>query len=266
MPEQTDPHTLTVTQDGFVTSVTFSRPPHNHVSTQLLADLADTLEKLDQDDSCRAIVLRSEGRIFCAGADLSDKGADTILEGGGAEGTTQSHLYREAVRLFSTRKPVIVAVQGAAVGAGLGISLIGDFRIAAPEARFVANFSKLGLHPGFGISAVLPKVIGQQNASLMLLTGRRVKPEEAADMGLVDRITATETLYEEATALAAEIAANAPLAVMDTRATLRAGLADLVRQQTDIEWALQKKHQQTEDYREGIRAVSERRPGNFKAR
>ncbi|MCZ3133232.1 enoyl-CoA hydratase/isomerase family protein, partial [Acinetobacter baumannii] len=82
--------------------------------------------------------------------------------------------------------PVVAAIQGAAVGAGLGLALVADFRVAAPEARFVANFVALGFHPGFGISAVLERVIGGQRALLMNLTARRIKAEQAADWGLVD--------------------------------------------------------------------------------
>jgi enoyl-CoA hydratase/carnithine racemase len=172
-------------------------------------------------------------------------------------------LYVEAVRLFSARKPMVAAVQGAAVGAGLGLALVADFRVAAPEARFTANFVKLGFHPGFGVTYTLPRLIGEQKAALMCLTGRRVNGEEAVAWGLADVLAPLEELEAAALKLANEIAENAPLAVQATRATLRAGIAEAVKKQTDHEMKEQTWLRQTKDFAEGVRAVNERRAGNF---
>jgi enoyl-CoA hydratase/carnithine racemase len=168
--------------------------------------------------------------------------------------------------LFRTRKPIVAAIQGAAVGGGFGLAVMPDFRVVSPDARFTANFVKLGFHPGFGLSYTLPRLIGQQRASLMFLTGRRIDGETAYAWGLADVLTEPATLRSEAYKLAAEIAENAPLAVMSVRATLRVGLADSVKTMTDHEFIEQHRLQQTEDHREGVRAVAERRPGNFKGR
>ena len=165
-----------------------------------------------------------------------------------------------------TSKPVIAAVQGAAVGAGLGLALVADFRIASPEARFAANFVKLGFHPGFGLTHTLPRTIGQQKADLMFLTARRIKADEALTWGLVDQVVPSSDLLATAQALAAEIAENAPLAVVATRKTLRGALAAAVRAQTNHEHAEQTVLRATEDFAEGVRAVQERRPGNFQGR
>lgn len=148
----------------------------------------------------------------------------------------------------------------------MGLALIADFRIAGPDARFSANFVKLGFHPGFGITHTLPRLIGAQRASLMCLTGRRIKPDEALTYGLIDAIAPTEQLRDAAVSLANELAENAPLAVQATRATLRAELAEQVRSQTAKELIQQTTLKTTEDFAEGIRAVSERRPGRFKGR
>ena len=242
-----------------VATVVIDRPPHNHVNAALIGALADTLEALDRDDSCRAIVLATNGRVFCGGADLS---GDKVLVTDSGEAETPI-LYRNAVRLFAARKPIVAAIQGSAVGAGLGLALVADFRVAAPEARFSANFVSLGFHAGFGISHTLPRVIGQQKAALMLLTGRRVKAADALAWGLIDELVPAEELRAAATALAAEIAAAAPLGVEATRATLRGELAEAVRRQTEHERAEQDRLMATADFREGIRAVAERRPGNF---
>lgn len=250
---------LSVGLDGHVATVVIDRPPHNFVNAALVGALADVFEELAQDDACRAIVLASEGKVFCGGADLS---GDKPLANDDGESETPA-LYRNAVRLFAAPKPVVVAVQGSAVGAGLGLALVGDFRVAAPEARFSASFVTLGFHAGFGITHTLPRVVGQQHASLMLLTGRRVKAEDACRYGLVDEIAPLTEVRAAAQRLAAEIAANAPLAVEATRVTLRGDLAAGVKAQTDHERAEQDRLMQTADFREGIKATAERRPGNF---
>lgn len=250
---------ITVETSGNVATVVIDRPPHNHVNAGLIGALADVFEALDRDDAVRALVLATAGKVFCGGADLS---GDKPLADESGESETPA-LYRNAVRLFAARKPVVAAVQGAAVGAGLGLALVGDFRVAAPEARFSANFVTLGFHAGFGITHTLPRVVGQQHASLMLLTGRRVKAEEALRYGLVDEIAPLPELRDAAVRLAAEIAANAPLAVEATRATLRGDLAEAMRARTEHERAEQDRLMQTADFREGIRAVAERRAGRF---
>lgn len=252
---------LSITRDGYVATVEFNRPPNNHVSVELMRDLADALEGLDGDNGVRAVVLCSAGKPFCAGADLVSSDG---IGGSGMGGIAP--LYDQAVRLFSIEKPIVAAVQGAAVGAGLGLALVADFRVAAPEARFTANFVKLGFHPGFGLTHTLPRVIGQQRADLMFLTGRRIKAEEGLAWGLVDEVAPLESLRERARELAAEIAENAPLAVVATRKTLRAGLAQAVRAQTNHEHGQQAILRVTEDFAEGVRAVQERRPGRFVGR
>ena len=252
---------ITVEREGFVATVTLDRPPNNHVSVELTKALADELETLDADNGVRAIVLATAGKVFCAGADLATPG------GVGADGMDSVQgLYHQAVRLFAIEKPIVVAVQGAAVGAGLGLALVGDFRIASPEARLTANFVKLGFHPGFGLTHTLPLLIGQQRANLMFLTGRRIKPEEALAWGLVDEVCESFALLPTAQALAKEIADNAPLAVVATKKTLKADLAAAVRAQTGHEYKEQAILRATDDFQEGVRAVNERRPGVFQGR
>jgi enoyl-CoA hydratase/carnithine racemase len=245
-------------RDGHVALLEIDRPPHNHVSVELMRDLANALADIDAERELRASVLMSTGKSFCAGADLASPRG---IANNGVAGVDS--LYVEAVRLFSAKKPIVAAVQGAAVGAGLGLALVTDFRVAAPEARFAANFVKLGFHPGFGISHTLPRLIGAQKAALMLLTGRRIKGEEALAWGLVDEVAPLEKLRDAALALAREIAENAPLAVQATRATLRADLASAVKVQTDAELVIQTALRQTADFAEGVRAVAKRRPGKF---
>lgn len=249
---------VSISRDGHIAIIELRRPPNNHASVELMRHLANGLHGVDGERDIRASLLCAEGKNFCAGADFS---SSSPLGGNGEDDIRQ--LYHEAARLFSVRKPIVAAVQGAAVGAGLGLALVADFRVAAPEARFVANFVKLGFHPGFGLTYTLPRLVGHQRALLMCLTGRRIKAEEALDWGLVDEVVPIERLREAALGLAREIAENGPLAVQATRASLREDLIALVKAHTDRERVEQAGLRKTNDFHEGIRAVHERRPGNF---
>jgi enoyl-CoA hydratase/carnithine racemase len=242
-----------IAREGHVARLTIDRPPNNYVSVALVSDLADALEDIDKVPELRASVLAAAGKSFSAGADLV----------GGFSQNDVVRLYAEAARICAAKKPVVAAVQGAAVGAGLGLALVADFRIAAPEARFSANFVKMGFHPGFGITYVLPRLIGAQRAALMCLTGRRIKPDEALDWGLVDEVVPADQLGAAALRLAQEIAENAPLAVQATRATLRADMVEAFRTQTGREFSEQSLLRDSADFSEGLKAVAERRPGRF---
>lgn len=258
-----------VSLEGHVATVEIRRPPSNFFDHALIAQLADAFEGLDAHPDCRALVLAAEGKAFCAGANFgsgqsSDPGHDEFSEQGFQN--TTGKLYRAAVRLFRSRKPVVAAVQGAAVGGGLGVALVPDFRVACPEARFSANFAKLGIHPGFGLTVTLPALVGEQRAQYMFYTGVRVKGKEALEWGLADRLVPKERLREAARELAEEIAGNAPLAVQSVRATLRQGLAERIERATEHELREQQWLRRTSDAQEGIRAVSERRPGKFQGR
>jgi 2-(1,2-epoxy-1,2-dihydrophenyl)acetyl-CoA isomerase len=246
-----------------VATVSFARPPQNFFDLELLRELADAFEDLDGTPSCRVIILRSEGRHFCAGAQLSAHAADDVIT---TADQLNNPLYTQAIRLASGELPVIACVQGAAVGGGLGLALVADFRVATPESRFAANFARLGLHQGFGITETLPAVVGQQRALELLYTGRRVTGQEALELGLIDRLVPADELLPEARALAAEIAGSAPLAVRTIRATMRRGLAARMETATQHEHEVQRELRQTYDFREGVQAYADRRPPRFEAR
>ena len=255
---------LGISIENKVAVVEIQRPPNNFFDTQLISNLADCFAQWDDSDEVRSIVLCSQGKHFCAGNDFSSQARNeerADRKPGGA-----NPLYAAATRLFDTKTTVIGAIQGAAVGGGFGLAVMPDFRVVCPEARFTANFVKLGFHPGFALTHTLPRLIGHQQASLMFLTGRRLGGEEAYKIGLADVLTDKDSLREEAIKLATEIAENAPLAVKSVRATMRTGLAAAVKSQTDHENAEQALLQKTEDHKEGVRSVAERRVGNFVGR
>ena len=250
--------------DNYVGVVEIQRPPHNFFDMSLIYQIADALEKLDESDDCRATVLAAQGKSFCAGAnfgDGSDRGESTL-----SGDRRSSHLYQEAVRLFAIRKPIVGAIHGAAIGGGLGLALVPDLRVACPEARFSANFTRLGFHPGFGLTTTLPDVIGPTKAAMMFYTSRRIKGDEAYAMGLADVLVPQDQVRQAAIDLASEIAQSSPLGVLATKATMRAGLANRVKAATDHELVEQDRLRLTDDFREGVTAMSERRVPNFAGR
>lgn len=252
--------------DGHVATVEIHRPPHNFFDVALIRAIASAYHALDEEPDVRAVILASEGRSFCAGAQLAAPADSGDAEPDAPEPsrrTGSGHLYQEAVRLLEAETPVVAAVQGAAIGGGLGLALSADFRVAAPEARFAANFARLGFHHGFGLTVTLPALVGQQKALDLLYTGRRVKGEEALDIGLCDALVPLDELRDKAREMADEIAGSAPLAVRAIRRTMRRGLAERVRIATDHELVEQDWLRQTNDFREGVRATAERRTPEF---
>ncbi|MCU4183403.1 enoyl-CoA hydratase/isomerase family protein [Acidiferrimicrobium sp. IK] len=246
--------------EDHVATVEMHRPPSNFFDTTLIRNIADAYRWVDESNAGWAIVLCSEGKHFCAGADFHGASDAEPLDAQGA-----SALYAEAVKMFSNQTPVVAALQGAAVGGGLGVACSADFRFATPESRLSANFARLGFHQGFGLSVTLPLIVGHQRSLDLLYTGRRLTGEEAHTMGLVDRLVAADELRAAAHAFALEIAQSAPLAVRSIRQTLRGQLPAAIREITRHEDAEQVRLRATADFAEGTAAYGERRPANFTA-
>jgi 2-(1,2-epoxy-1,2-dihydrophenyl)acetyl-CoA isomerase len=247
--------------DDFVAEVEIHRPPNNFFDVALIRNLADAYQMLDKEPTCRVILLCAEGKHFCAGADFHRESEAEPLP---QEGVTS--LYQEAVRLFRAELPVVAVVQGAAIGGGLGVACSADFRVAAPEARFAANFARLGFHHGFGLTVTLPRIVGEQRALELLYTGRRIGGEEAARIGLADRVAPLDGLRASGRELAREIAGSAPLSVRSIRQTMRGHLADEVAKATEREDAEQARLRETSDFAEGTKASFERRDPVFTGR
>ncbi len=214
--------------------------------------MASAYEELGRSGWCRAIVLASEGRHFCAGLDFAGNAGQDIAA-----------LYDVALRLFAAPLPVVAAVQGAAIGGGCGLALSADFRLATPGSRFSANFSRLGFHHGFALTVTLPAAVGRQAAADLLLTGRRVGGEQALALGLCDRLADEDDLRAQAIGYAGELAAAGPLAVRAIRATLRQGLVEDTRVAMAHELVEQTRLRDTADFAEGVRAAAERRDPFF---
>ena len=247
--------------ENYIATVEIRRPPNNFLDIELIGSLATVLEALDKDASCRAIVLAAAGKHFCAGANLKKRVDDEAA--GKLQAARPRHLYHEAQRLVQTRKPIVAAVHGSAIGAGLGLALVADFRVTCKEARLAANFCSLGYHPGFGLTYTLPRLVGAQTAKWLMLTGRRVPGEEAVSMGLADRLAPQDQVRKVATEMAAELANSAPLAVQAARETLNLHLYEEFRAATEREAFQQNMLRETNDFKEGVKAGFDRREPVF---
>ncbi len=253
---------IAVETNGHVATIEVRRGPNNFIDTDMVAEIADALDTYDRTPEVRAIVLCAEGKHFCAGADFGSRGPDGVAR----QARRGRHLYKEAQRLWRAGKPIVAAVHGAAVGAGVGLAVMADFRVTCPEARFSTNFTRLGFHPGFGLTCTLPRLIGLQNAAMMMYTGRRLTGEEALAIGLADYCVSQDHVRSKAVEIATEIAQSAPLAIIATRETLRRGLAEAVAAATEREYEEQDWLRGTADFKEGTKAMGERRLPDFQAR
>lgn len=243
---------LVIGREGAVATIRLAQPPHNFFTFEMIEGIANALAEFDADSSVRVTLLSAEGKSFCAGADFTK-----------SSGVSAKDVYGQAARIFDRHKPLVAAVGGAAVGGGLGLAMSADFRIANANAGFHANFANIGLHPGFALTATLPAIVGAHRARELLLTARRVDGAEALVLGLVDRLSAPDTLNAEAMAYAQQIAANAPLALKTIGAAVQRVRGDEARAAMAAELAEQTILFATKDFREGVRASVERRPAQF---
>lgn len=257
-------------QDGHVATLTLNQPDKlNPMSPELIEDLPGVVAAIRANESVRAVVITGAGRAFSAGADF--RTLSGLIEESGLEGIAGVHagisqLYAAFLPIAEIEVPVIAAINGHAVGGGLGIALLADIRIAADEAKIGANFSRLGIHPGLGISHRLTRAVGHQVASELLFTGRLIRGPEAAEIGLCRRSLPAEEVLPAALALAQEIAQAAPLAVRAIKKTLRTAGEEDVASVLQKEAMAQAILSQTADAAEGIQAQMARRTPEFEGR
>ena len=255
-----------ISRAGRVVVVELRDGPLNFASTANMNQVGDALFAAEADGA-RAGVICSDGKAFCAGAQFGgDDGARAKSFGNFVQTDEKSDIgpfYEAALRLFSVSIPLVAAVHGPAVGAGFGLALACDLRVICPETFMSTNFVRLGIHPGFGISLVLPELVGAARASDILLTGRRISGTECFELGLANRLVPQADVRATAMALATEIASAAPLAVQSTRKTLRGDLAARVRTRLAHERKTQNWLSTTSDAEEGIAAMLGKRDPDF---
>jgi enoyl-CoA hydratase len=243
--------------------LTLNRPDQlNTMTAELCEALHTELATLEADRSCRAIVMTGAGRGFCAGLDLKEPMGDGTVVGGLR---AQERIAGLMLKLRALPQPVIAAVNGAAAGGGLALALSSDVRLASPEARFNVAFVKLGVSGAdMGVSHLLPRIVGLGHASELMLTGRLVGAEEAARIGLANRVAADGALLDEAAALAAEIAANTPFAIRMTKQVLGVNVdAQSLAAAIELENRTQILATQTGEFREALMAFVEKREPRY---
>ena len=249
-----------------VATISLNRPGKlNAFDGTMHEELYDALGEAAEDDEVRCVVLRGEGRGFSAGADLAEviASADGDPDLGEYLRATYSRLVKKMVE---TPKPIIAALHGPVYGAGVGIALACDLRIAAESTKFSVAFIKIGLMPDAGVTFFLPRVVGLGRAMEMSMLGEAVDAREAQRIGLVNKITAGDSLAEESQALAEHLAALPTAALGKMKSALHASF------EADLEAALEREAEgqtfcgYTQDHREGVSAFFEKRKAEFSGR
>jgi enoyl-CoA hydratase/carnithine racemase len=230
----------------------------NPLDLDLARGLADCLAALETEPECRAVVLSSRDRHFCAGATSK---FTTV-----ASQWSTRDLYAQVPRIAAFGKPLVVAMNGAAVGGGAGLALLGDWRQMSSKGRIQVNFAVLGYTPGFALTRTLPALVGHHRAAELLMSGRPVLAPEALRIGLCDGVSEPDELIADALGRADMFAAAGPLAVRAIKAGARAPLLDGLADVLAAELRQQDELRGTHDYAEGMAAVMERRTPSFEGR
>jgi 2-(1,2-epoxy-1,2-dihydrophenyl)acetyl-CoA isomerase len=244
-----------------VGTITLDRPDAlNALTVPLKHELLAAFEQVAADDAVRAVVLTGAGRAFCAGQDLRER-----LEPDAAPLQDEIRLrYNPLIRaMVGLDKPLIGAINGVAAGAGASLALACDLRIAAEGASFLLAFGRVGLVPDSGATWLLPRLIGGAKAAELALTGAALTAADAERLGLVLRVVPGEELAAAAQALAAQLAAGAPVALALTKRALAATWDATLAEQLETEADLQGQAGATADHAEGVAAFVERRPPRF---
>lgn len=249
-----------------VATITFNRPERmNTITRTMLADLSKKLIEADHDPDVRVIVITGNGRAWCAGLDV---GAAVSGEGIGGESSTSGNgefNLRDAppVVINKIDTPTIAALNGGAAGYGMDLALGCDIRIAADNAKLSAAYTARGLVPESGGTWLLPRIIGWSKAAELLFTARTLKADEALEMGLVSQVVAAEELADVTSALAAEVAANAPLAVRAAKRLMRHAMTEGLEDHVQRQYLALLPLFGTKDFREGLHSYLEKRPATF---
>jgi enoyl-CoA hydratase/carnithine racemase len=255
---------ISTTSDAAVTTITLNRPEKlNAFSGTMREDLVAALRAAADDASCRVIVITGAGRGFCAGGDVEymsglQKQRDVesfrqLLDAGRDVVTT----------IAAIDKPVIAAVNGIAAGAGCNLALACDYRIASDQAKLGETFVKIGIHPDWGGTWLLPRLVGRSRALELMMTGRLVDAAEALAIGMVDRVVPAEELAAETERLAKAIASGPPIAIAGIKRALRVSECNSLREQVDLESENQLEAFLSADAAEGLAALFEKRTPRF---
>lgn len=253
-----------------IATITLNRPERmNTISREMLAQLSVLFLKADADPDVRVVVLTAGGRMFCAGLDMvsatQGKGIGSANDANSSR-TTLDMKAAQPIVMFNMEKPTICLLNGAAAGYGMDIALNCDIRIMAESAKFAAAFVKRGVVPESGGTWFLPRMIGWAKAAELIFTGRTLSARESLEMGLTNEVVPDADLQARGRIVAAEIAANAPLAVQAAKRMMRAGLSENFGEHVHHVFLQLLPLFRTEDFREGMASFLEKRPADFKGR
>jgi len=256
--------TLTVSISDNVAILTLNRPDKfNSFNREMALALQEALDACSANEVVRCIVLTGNGKAFCAGQDLAEA---IDPNGPGIIKIVGEHYNPIIKKLRSVRVPVLCAVNGVAAGAGANIAFAGDIVVASKNASFIQAFSKIGLVPDSGGTWILPRLIGYQQASALMLLGDKVTADDALKCGMVYRVFEEVSFMEEVLQLAAKLAAMPTKALLLTRELLIKSASNTLDQQLEMEGEYQARAASTEDYREGVNAFLEKRTPTFKGK
>lgn len=242
--------------------ITLNRPDHRNAMTpELLDAFSEAIDEARADQEIRSLVITGKGKCFSAGADLRSSMQRTDL--GKPSREASFAMYEPFLKVLDVEVPVIAAMNGHTVGGGFGLALLADIRVANLDAKYGANFARLGIHSGLGISYVLPRLVGAAYASELLFTGRLIRGSEALRIGLVTHAEDADEVLPTAMQLARAIAGSAPLAVQQMKASIRRGLRWEIREAALEEAGLQAASLGTDDAKEGVAAILEKREPAF---
>ena len=242
--------------------ITLNRPDHRNAMTpELLDAFSEAIDEARADQEIRSLVITGKGKCFSAGADLRSSMQRTDL--GKPSREASFAMYEPFLKVLDVEVPVIAAMNGHTVGGGFGLALLADIRVANLDAKYGANFARLGIHSGLGISYVLPRLVGAAYASELLFTGRLIRGSEALRIGLVTHAEDADEVLPTAMQLARAIAGSAPLAVQQMKASIRRGLRWEIRAAALEEAGLQAASLGTDDAKEGVAAILEKRAPAF---
>ena len=263
------PEVLYEVSEGIAT-LTLNRPERmNTISGPMLNLLTKLLIKANEDPAVRVVILTATGRAFCAGLDLVDA---TQGNGIGSASSANHVSVNLDLRntpptvLFAMDKPTICALNGSAAGYGLDTALGCDMRIMSDKAKLAVAFVKRGIVPESGGTWILPRLLGWAKAAELIFTGRTLSAEESVAMGLASEVVPNDELPARARALAAEIAANAPLAVQSAKRLMRMGMQETFNDHVHHVYLQFLQLIRTQDFREGLNSYMEKRPADFKGR
>ncbi|MEQ9405293.1 MAG: enoyl-CoA hydratase-related protein [Cyclobacteriaceae bacterium] len=254
--------TLQLTQKENLGILTLNRPDvFNSFNKELAMAVHQALDDYASDPAIRAILITGNGKAFCAGQDLQEAVADNGLE---IKQIVDEHYNPVIRRIRTIEKPIIAAVNGVAAGAGANIAIACDVAVATQSASFIQAFSKIGLVPDSGGTFTLPRLIGFQKASALMMLGDKVSAEEAERLGMIYKVFPDESFAEESEKLALKLANMPTKGLAYTKHILNQSLTNSLDQQLELEKEWQFKATETHDYKEGVQAFLEKRKPEFK--